>query len=320
MSSCRDEEDARPILGSINASDRDFTSSSVPSFNQSELEELKGLVNHLDRTLTTLRHRLTSQHGVTFQSGSNPSRTSSESSSSQIVAWWTKWSSPCIERITKHLLIITLLWQSLYVGILSLIDLAHPAENNDIFIAGIVIMITFQLVNLVLVIYTSVKLTQQLYEHKASASFLGQSYLSTVLLFAGLYTCIYRLEPKSWRAVHDDDAQTPELVVVLFIKMFFFSMSTGTLCGASDIVPLEWFNYLLVSVQMLLSFVYFASIFTMASGMPTGHSPVIMDLQVDSVALTGELDRVGRPRSHSLATSYAREVTSSLFSGREQLQ
>eukprot|EP00058_Branchiostoma_floridae_P004974 XP_002590462.1 hypothetical protein BRAFLDRAFT_124564 [Branchiostoma floridae] len=299
MSSCRDEGDIVPILSSINASEGDFTSGSVPSLNQAELEELKGLVNHLDRTLTTLKHRLTSQHGVTFRSGSSP--TSSQSSSSQ-VSWWTKWSSPCIERITKHLLIITLLWQSLYVGILSLIDLAHPADNNDIFIAGIVIMITFQLVNLVLVIYTSVKLTQQLYEHKASASFLGQSYLSTVLLFAGLYTCTYRLEPKSWRAVHDDDAKTPELVVVLFIKMVFFSMSTGTLCGASDIVPTEWYNYLVVCVQMLLSFVYFASIFTMASGVPSGPGPVIMDLQVDSVALTGELERAGR---RSLATSYA---------------
>ncbi|CAH1240304.1 Hypp5971 [Branchiostoma lanceolatum] len=312
MSSCRDEEDIRPILGSINASDsREFTSGSVPSLNQAELEELKGLVNHLDRTLTTLKHRLTNQHGVTFQSGTTP--TSSESSGQ--ISWWTKWSSSCIERITKHLLIITLLWQSLYVGILSLIDLAHPAENNDIFIAGIVVMITFQLVNLVLVVYTSVKLTQQLYEHKASASFLGQSYLSTVLLFAGLYTCIYRLEPKSWRDVHDDDALTPELVVVLFIKMFFFSMSTGTLCGASDIVPMEWYNYLVVCVQMLLSFVYFASIFTMASGVPNSPGPVIMDLQVDSVALTGELERAGRNRS--LATSYAHEVTSSLFSGRQ---
>ncbi|XP_035697665.1 uncharacterized protein LOC118430755 [Branchiostoma floridae] len=311
MSSCRDEGDIVPILSSINASEGDFTSGSVPSLNQAELEELKGLVNHLDRTLTTLKHRLTSQHGVTFRSGSSP--TSSQSSSSR-VSWWTKWSSPCIERITKHLLIITLLWQSLYVGILSLIDLAHPADNNDIFIAGIVIMITFQLVNLVLVIYTSVKLTQQLYEHKASASFLGQSYLSTVLLFAGLYTCTYRLEPKSWRAVHDDDAKTPELVVVLFIKMVFFSMSTGTLCGASDIVPTEWYNYLVVCVQMLLSFVYFASIFTMASGVPSGPGPVIMDLQVDSVALTGELERAGR---RSLATSYAHEVTSSLFARRE---
>ena len=42
-----------------------------------------------------------------------------------------------------------------------------------------------------------VKLAKQIMHHTASSRFLIQSYMSTLLLFAGLYTLIFRLNVRA---------------------------------------------------------------------------------------------------------------------------
>ena len=151
----------------------------------------------------------------------------------------------------------------------------------------------------------------------ASGSLLAQAYLSTVLLFAGLYTLEYRLDVrncgciihvrmppsqyiyislthtlslihmhtlclslththihaythihsythshahtqrKGWSHVVDSaikndlrsDSDSDIIATLLFLRMLYFSISTGTLCGTSAIEPIAWYGGLTVSLQ-----------------------------------------------------------------------
>lgn len=93
-------------------------------------------------------------------------------------------------------------------------------------------------------------------------SFLAQSYLSTTLLYAGLYTLVYKIESSSFQ--HLTGAKDPLSTPLIFFKMAVFSISTGTLCGTSSIIPDMWLAQLIASTQMLMSYVYFASVLYMA--------------------------------------------------------
>ncbi|GFS12677.1 hypothetical protein ElyMa_003117500 [Elysia marginata] len=56
----------------------------------------------------------------------------------------------------------------------------------------------------------------------------------------------------------------PIQVFNLFFKFLFYSISTATLCGSDNALPVDWYNHLFAGTQMLLSFCYFASILGMA--------------------------------------------------------
>ena len=61
----------------------------------------------------------------------------------------------------------------------------------------------------------------QLLHHTASDSFLIQSYLSTVLLFAGIYTLLYRVVPTKWRGVNVRFiiAYVPLVTIIRFLML-----------------------------------------------------------------------------------------------------
>lgn len=143
--------------------------------------------------------------------------------------------------------------------ILTLIDIFPGQNKNRTIILSAVIMISLQLSHLVLVILTSVELARKLLSHSGNGFLLCQSYISTILLFSGIYTVTFRLNPKGWKFV-DENINDPVQVVELWSKFLFLSVSSGTLCGSSSFLPKVWYNNLLVSIQMLLSFIYFASI------------------------------------------------------------
>ena len=50
------------------------------------------------------------------------------------------------------------------------------------------------LANEVFAFFIAVKLTKQIMHQSVTKSFLGQSFLSTTLLYAGLYTLVYKIE------------------------------------------------------------------------------------------------------------------------------
>ncbi|XP_064642754.1 uncharacterized protein LOC135497027 [Lineus longissimus] len=123
-------------------------------------------------------------------------------------------------------------------------------------------MLIIELLNLVLVVFTSIKLGQQMFHRRVNGYFLAQCYLSSILLFTGLYALTFRLDHKSWRFVDEYNVVSPKplIIVFVFLKMLYLSVSTATLCGSSVITPREWYNYSLMGLQMILSFVAFASI------------------------------------------------------------
>jgi len=160
--------------------------------------------------------------------------------------------------VTNNLLPITALWQALCVLILTIIDvydkgIEHTLSYNiSLGIAGV-----FQFVNLCLVFAATVKLTKQYLHKTASTRFFINGYLSMVLLFAGLYMLMYRFRKASFEP--DPRKVKFQYSVEVFIRMLNLSISTATLCGAASITGQTWYSALAMSLQMLISFIYFAS-------------------------------------------------------------
>ncbi|XP_031567926.1 uncharacterized protein LOC116302704 [Actinia tenebrosa] len=170
--------------------------------------------------------------------------------------------------IISHLLMITALWQ--ITGTLALAILkgftAHRKDERSTFILTIAILVVIQAVNLLLVFVTSVKLTKQFLHQTVTKSFLAQSYLSMTLLYAGLYTLVYNIKHEAFEESTDglkigDSAFSS---FVLFSNMLYYSISTATLCGTGHIIASTWYAQLISASQMLMSYVYFASVLTIA--------------------------------------------------------
>jgi hypothetical protein len=132
------------------------------------------------------------------------------------------------------------------------------------------VLCLIELAHLIVVVLVSFKLAKQVLHRTASGIFLAQCYLSTLLLFAGIYTLLFRFSPTGWDQVHLTSSDHPVLV---YLMMLYFSISTATLCGTSKVEPAFWGAYIAVAIQMLLSFVYFASILSL-SLIPTKKSTV----------------------------------------------
>ncbi|CAI8017383.1 hypothetical protein GBAR_LOCUS10562 [Geodia barretti] len=169
--------------------------------------------------------------------------------------------------VTKYLLLMTFLGQTICIALIAGIEelgkksFANSTKRADIELTGNILLTTLQAAHLFLVLFVSFKVAKQVVHRTASGSLVAQSYLSTVLLFAGLYTLIYRLDPEGWKRVSEGNISSP---ILLFLRMLFFSVSTATLCGTSVIEPIQWYINLFVGLQMLTSFVYFTSIMSVA--------------------------------------------------------
>ncbi|XP_063410285.1 uncharacterized protein LOC134693403 isoform X1 [Mytilus trossulus] len=158
-------------------------------------------------------------------------------------------------------IIFTVILQGINLLIQTIIDFLPQNDTNAVLEASSATMIILQLINLVLIIITSTNLARQMISgiQPVSWIFLIQSYIATLLLFAGLYTITKRLKPSSWKYLRED-VDDPVYIAIIYCKFLYFSVSTGTLCGNVDITPYDWYNCIFVSMQMLLSFMYFASI------------------------------------------------------------
>lgn len=182
-------------------------------------------------------------------------------------SWWGRHCWPDKRRaLYKHVTIITMSLQLLNLLVLTVIDAwpRHEKGEQQFLVASSATMIILQVLNLCLLVMASGRLLKQIYRHSVNNLFLAQAYLATLLLFAGIYTTTFRLQRESWRFVNEDLNGDPAHVFVVYAKFLFYSISTATLCGSSNVLPLEWYNCIFAGIQMLLSFCYFASILGIA--------------------------------------------------------
>ncbi|XP_064383836.1 uncharacterized protein LOC135332854 [Halichondria panicea] len=217
-----------------------FTSSMTDS-----PEDVQELLRNLEKATALVKRH------VTMEQEEQPQR-----KKKALIPYW----------LTSYLLVITFLWQSTNLGVLEVIFRLSPHNttlDTDLNLASNIVMTVFQFVHLMLVFFISVKLVKQVVHRSASGSLLAQSYLSTVLLFAGLYTLQYRLDFGHGWVIGTGSTAFIEEPLQLFLRMFYLSVSTATLCGTSQVEPIVWYSSLTISIQMLSSFVYFASILSL---------------------------------------------------------
>eukprot|EP00038_Savillea_parva_P032035 m.93246 g.93246 ORF g.93246 m.93246 type:complete len:272 (+) comp9991_c0_seq3:284-1099(+) len=163
--------------------------------------------------------------------------------------------------VTSRLLFLTVMWQVLNVGLLTLLDMYTPKSvfnpMNDYFTLGIVLMVVCQFMHLIIMVAATVKLAKQLLHHTATSGFLLQSYLSTIVLYAGIYTLLHRYQPDVWSGSQlQGKITSDDYVIKSFVVFIYYSTATITSTGYGDVYPNSWYLYLLVSTEMLLGVLY----------------------------------------------------------------
>ena len=164
--------------------------------------------------------------------------------------------------VSENIFFITVIWQCLCVLSLEVVDeitdQRSERKKNPYFIAGLFVIVTLYISNVILCFSVNVKLLKQ-YKHKnTSMKFLLYSYISILVLFGGMYTFTAWVLPESFANI---TCKHKSFVVLhLYTQLLFVSISTGTLCGATNVTASHVLTELMMSFQMLLSFLHFASI------------------------------------------------------------
>jgi len=173
--------------------------------------------------------------------------------------------------LLRHLFLFSFVWQVVNVVVATfLYPTKGQGELNTEELAVVVsLMASFQILHLLLVFITSIKLCRKVLHKKAAPLFVAQSFLSTLLLYGGMYTLIYCMLPDAFAGLHAND--TP---IVVATRLLYFSTATMTTAGYGDITPTRWFTELLVTSQMLVSLTYTVIIFS--QGLAHFNTPYII--------------------------------------------
>ncbi|XP_060565643.1 uncharacterized protein LOC132724717 [Ruditapes philippinarum] len=222
--------------GSLNAADDDvcLLAESAPNDKKKDtrvemsMREAEKLITYLNDASDLLSTRVDELHYMEMQNKSptlqNRRCTRLKSIFSRIVSKFT--GSKGISA--------TVILQLVCLIMLTLVD-TLPKNDDDKQMAlqyGSIAMLLLQTINLVVVILISVQLLSQIQKREVTRILLAQSYIATVLLFSGIYTASYRMAPKSWKFVSDPrENSSPVMIVNLYTRFLFYSVSTATLCG-----------------------------------------------------------------------------------------
>jgi len=171
--------------------------------------------------------------------------------------------------ITNNIFFLTLVWQ--FIGV----TIAHVsktyAANDDIgFIIAVVFMFFTQALNLIIIIILNVKLIKQLSHKTATGWFLMQSYLSCVVIFAGIYSLIFLINADLFGGIAYNSNTN---MFVVFEEFTYFSLTIMSTVGLGDISPISWTTQCVVMIEILLAVLYTTVIFARGLSYFSGDSP-----------------------------------------------
>jgi len=185
--------------------------------------------------------------------------------------------------LLRHLFLFSFVWQVINVVVATLL---YPTKGQGelgpkelAVVLGL--MAAFQAIHLFLVFITSIKLCRKVLHKKAAPLFVAQSFLSTLLMYSGMYTLIYCIFKDAFLGLKDSD--TPLIVAT---RLLYFSTATMTTAGYGDVTPARWFTELLVTSQMLVSLTYTVIIFT--QGLAHFNTPYIIPKKKEDYDLVDE--------------------------------
>jgi hypothetical protein len=174
--------------------------------------------------------------------------------------------APMWARVVKYFFLTSVLWQLCNTLVLNFM-VYQP--NSDLSLSrqeiGVLIASFFQTVHLLVVVVVSIRLIRMIghLDPHLTISFLIQSYLSTVLLFGGVYFLFFRFNPSAFHGIDHwahtyGDLSDPiyHHGFLLFLRFVYFSSGVMTTCGFGDIVPSIWYSVFMVMLHQLISVAY----------------------------------------------------------------
>nr|KAI8737433.1 CAunnamed protein product [Biomphalaria glabrata] len=192
-----------------------------------------------------------------------------------VSSWWGRHCWPEKRRkLYRYIAIVTAGLQFAALIVISVVD-SWPKENiseTEIYIASISVMSTFQFFSFVLVAMTTGHVIKQQCKQTLHLWTLTQLFIATTLFFTGIYCTSSLVQESSWRVPDGDhvggtcgdSCVDRHQVFVLYSVFLLLSISTATLAGYPYVATNTWFNSVLISLQMLLSFYYFTTLVGLA--------------------------------------------------------
>mmetsp|Transcript_43299 Transcript_43299/g.109371 ORF Transcript_43299/g.109371 Transcript_43299/m.109371 type:complete len:306 (-) Transcript_43299:140-1057(-) len=150
-----------------------------------------------------------------------------------------------------------------------------PSSRNqtDVYVA-VALMSFFQLIHLCVIVISSIKLAKQVLHRTASTMFLAQSYLSTILLFSGIYLLAVVADPDSFgdAVLPKDPTGAVGDVFISALRCLYFSIVTMSTVGFGDIYPVALWAQMIVALQVLVTVVFTTVIFAQGFSKLSGTS------------------------------------------------
>ena len=133
-------------------------------------------------------------------------------------------------------------------------NIHNTSPVAEVFVAIFVSFIQFFL--FVFVLWLSLRIVHLFGTEHVSALFLAQSYLATLVYFAGIYFTIVLLSGRSAFVLSQDTNILSESSFAIIWKLLYFSVSCQTSTGMGDIFPVTGVARFFVSCQMLVTVLY----------------------------------------------------------------
>jgi len=142
---------------------------------------------------------------------------------------------------------------------------------------------------MIFMVLISAKLVYNATSGQVNWFFLVQSYLSTVIMFAGVYLLIHHRYPEAFMGLNPLEFEDQRRTFEWYIDFLHFSVGVMS-AGISKVLPSLWYAELVVTTQMLISMVYWMFILGFGLEAASRAAPPALE----------EFEDTGGPDDHQL--------------------